>query len=839
MLDYRAAGLAANTVINVDTVWNAGEVKIFSGGDNLSIEFGAALTINGGAVLKMGKNSSILVDGKLHLVGQADNPVVITSLKDDDFGGDTNSDGAATVPAKGDWGGIILNTFSTSSLPELIADYSAIKFAGGFQDNISNYFQIVKAGTVRISHSDILDNDGEFYILDAQSISISDSNIYNPTQPLWYGYFMPITMIYSDMAGIVDAKNNYWGNIDGPTTLLDAYTGRIKGTVLYHGNFEYLPFAASPFPFLTMPVIAKINPVILIPGVLGSWPDKEGKKLILDPVLHTYDDLWYALIAAGFKSGETLFDFPYEWRKSNVITAQLLKAKIVATKAACVPSETIDCSKVDLIAHSMGGIVARQYIASADYGNDVDQLIFIATPHKGSPKTYLMWEGGYLGSELNNQLLKMILIHESKKVTRISGDIGLVTYIQDYNIDPVKELLPIYPYIYDEVAGQVRYYPNGYPVNQFLENLNSAENLARLKSDVRVTNIIGNTGGDTITGYNIVDSTEPLPLWADGMPKNFYGDKSGILTGNGDGTVPAISNNDFLDLEPIVINQDHGKAVSYAQVEIIKELTGTKPATEIHNDYSIFSLLMISLRCPADIEIIAPDGKRLGFDALSSSTLWEIPDGYYYRSTDESLPEYAIIPNPQPGNYQVRLIGTDSGGDYTVGASYFDSSTSTETEYSGVILSGQNQALDFDFTASTSSPVMAINSAITIDSAISDVSLVYDRGLLSDKNAKKKIIQQYDLLKLKVKVIDKLITLAESGLEKLQNNTAIKSPVKDKLAALAWKELDKLKQRRTNEIADNLADLDEYLQKLQTKAVLKPLGYGIIKANNDYLTNNW
>ena len=50
--------------------------------------------------------------------------------------------------------------------------------------------------------------------------------------------------------------------------------------------------------------------------------------------------------------------------------------------------------KVNIIAHSMGGLLARAYIQSNDYQNDVENLIMVGTPHKGSPNAYYIWEGG-------------------------------------------------------------------------------------------------------------------------------------------------------------------------------------------------------------------------------------------------------------------------------------------------------------------------------------------------------------------------------------------------------------------------------------------------------------
>lgn len=150
-----------------------------------------------------------------------------------------------------------------------------------------------------------------------------------------------------------------------------------------------------------------IDPVIIIPGILGSWI-KNG-VLQIDPILHTFDDLIETLKLNGYTAGLDLFTLPYDWRNDNRSSALLLKQAIDAVKNICL------CDKVDLVAHSMGGLVARSYIQSDDYENDVDQLIFIGTPHLGSPKAYLAWEGGEIGVDFSSNFLESVLRAEGKK----------------------------------------------------------------------------------------------------------------------------------------------------------------------------------------------------------------------------------------------------------------------------------------------------------------------------------------------------------------------------------------------------------------------------------------
>lgn len=79
-------------------------------------------------------------------------------------------------------------------------------------------------------------------------------------------------------------------------------------------------------------------------------------------------------------NGENLFIFPYDWRKDIAFNADLLDQKVneVLNK---YPAGT----KVQILAHSMGGLVSREYIRNIDQAQKVDTLIELGTPNVGTP----------------------------------------------------------------------------------------------------------------------------------------------------------------------------------------------------------------------------------------------------------------------------------------------------------------------------------------------------------------------------------------------------------------------------------------------------------------------
>lgn len=97
-----------------------------------------------------------------------------------------------------------------------------------------------------------------------------------------------------------------------------------------------------------------------------------------------YSGLISHLTSIGYKLGADLFVFSYDWRQSNFETSRRLHEFVEKTQA-------LKGRKFDLVAHSMGGLVAMIYVSREGQGR-VDKLIAMGTPFYGSLnalKTYL------------------------------------------------------------------------------------------------------------------------------------------------------------------------------------------------------------------------------------------------------------------------------------------------------------------------------------------------------------------------------------------------------------------------------------------------------------------
>lgn len=834
--------------ITSPTVWREGEVHVIADGSFLSIMPEASLTLEAGTIVKVGFDSHIDFYGDFTIAGTAEKPVYVVSLRDDSIAGDTNGDGSATSVDYGDWRGLDFSGHLYRSEVNVDINYAIIKHGGGVHlaDGIENNVLLGAFGveSFKLRNSQLINSKGVI-ITDAYSKNVSihncnfyrdDCNYQTATDNCQY------SLGYRSWSSTdqVDVVNNYWGSPNGPTYTTGTQPEFYNGIVLVDSfsNINYLPYAVEPFDLFN--IEKKLNPVLVVPGIMGSWQNYLGSWKI-DPILHTYDDLLEALRLAGYKDGETLFTFPYNWRYSNVLNANYLKLKIETVKSSC-QGENFDCSKVDLITHSMGGLIAREYIAGDYYVDDVDQLIFVATPHRGSPKLYLLWEGGELEPGFKDLPLKLIFELEAKE-NGYWGTEGLTSYMRDNDFSSVKELLPVYSYLYDKEDNYsiLRQYPENYPRNEFLERLNSASALQSLEG-VKLLNITADTGGvDTLIALELVESNKPN-LWQYGMPYNFYNfsDDDGLIYGSGDQSVPAISNSNFLGLEPVVFNSDHGGVVTDAQKTIIKELTGVEPEIEFRG-LAFPNILLIMMHSPADFLVIDPLGQRVGRNINEVETeevLAEIPEAFYSGFSDQSQPEFVIIPNPLSGEYRIETLGNEAGG-YGITVDYFSTNSSSSLSYSGLTAVNQLKELEFSFESEVEfSNLTNLQTDIDIFSALDDVEQMFKNKLLTGNKTKLSLMARYKNLNLKVKLKDDLIIKLNKVIADIE-----KKPwpeiLKQKYLNIYQTRINTVNTQRAKLITTSLNNIDSYASNLVVNGSLDSLGYAIIKSNNDYLLLNW
>jgi triacylglycerol lipase len=109
--------------------------------------------------------------------------------------------------------------------------------------------------------------------------------------------------------------------------------------------------------------IAERHPVLFVHGLssfAANWT----------PMINSF-------VAQGYDRSQ-LRAFSYDWRQSNTVIAQQISAEVDALL------QRTGAKKVDIVAHSMGGLSARWYLKFLGGTAKVDRFVSIGTPHHGA-----------------------------------------------------------------------------------------------------------------------------------------------------------------------------------------------------------------------------------------------------------------------------------------------------------------------------------------------------------------------------------------------------------------------------------------------------------------------
>lgn len=437
------------------------------------------------------------------------------------------------------------------------------------------------------------------------------------------------------------------------------------------------------------------DPVILIPGITGSylikdyddeeeiWPNvaklvtsfadeflndlafnSNGTENTLYPIkvgdivreeagADVFGGLIHELETQGYVEDTDLFVFPYDWRKSNSDNAILLNEKI---------NQILDSSggeKVDLVAHSMGGIIAKKYIAN-EGKNKIDQLVFLGTPHLGAVKAFkaLMY-GDDMGFSTFFNLIPVLSQQRMKTISQ--------------NMPAVYELLPSQKY-FEKTGGYFKDASISLPNYDYTETKNlmiqkgrnailfpSAESLhASIDeldlSGLEVSNFVG--CGTKTVGEIVIKQK------LDWISAGFYFvEDYDLKYVNGDQTVPLHSADETPGANFYYAKKvTHGALPSADGVrqDIVAILTGV----EIPNSQNILnntddckvSGKNVSTHSPVELHIYDEEGNHSGPNSIGDIEN-EIPE-VQYDIVGEA--KFAFLPDGK--NYRIVTKATDTGG---------------------------------------------------------------------------------------------------------------------------------------------------------------------------------
>lgn len=150
---------------------------------------------------------------------------------------------------------------------------------------------------------------------------------------------------------------------------------------------------------------------VILPGLGGSW---NTEALVHDtqvadgdwkmtPFVKIYDPLIDAFEDQGLVQNQDFWVWNYDWRLSVSDIGQKL-GQFIDTNVG-------SSEKIDLVGHSLGGLVAREW--AVDHQTDARRgdVISLGSPYLGSVKAYDAWAGGKFGkdTELGNVAMNLLL----------------------------------------------------------------------------------------------------------------------------------------------------------------------------------------------------------------------------------------------------------------------------------------------------------------------------------------------------------------------------------------------------------------------------------------------
>lgn len=453
------------------------------------------------------------------------------------------------------------------------------------------------------------------------------------------------------------------------------------------------PPSSSPTPTPDQSQVR--HPVLIVPGLGASYnkdlmiKNESGGEWTFAPFLDWYEPLLDRLEQEGYQEGVDLFVVHYDWRQANDESAQeYLEPAIAQAK------NINNASFVDIVAHSMGGIVARAYIQGGNYNDDVDQLVMLGTPNAGAANAYIPWEGGDFPSSwgaLSRQWITRIESAMNKQgIAKLDPPISFRTFFPS-----LRDLLPTVNFVHRDdthIATTSR--------NYFLEALNAQ---ASWESSVRQVITVAGENLPTLDQIAVGEANNrtaediALARWRDGHPLQVPPVADSTA---GDQTVLKDSVQAAGLIHHALAGADHSALPERAQNLVATALLPHTP----HGDFvpsgtRFASAMSVDVYSPVMPTIHGPSG-----EILSENTNTFNHAIFDWDPEDPQGIKLLTIADPPVGDYRIELDGNGTG-EYSVVTTFADADETAVSNRAGVATPDTQVEIPLKITESTSSLV--------------------------------------------------------------------------------------------------------------------------------------
>ena len=378
--------------------------------------------------------------------------------------------------------------------------------------------------------------------------------------------------------------------------------------------------APTPTPVPTpspSPTPIPVTKIVFIPGFGASWNANAFANCTFDPnpndwSLASYaENVYSPILSALGQSGWDTIPFYYDWRAQVPLNSFALANKL--------NTDTINGEKVNIVGHSMGGLVATDYLVHQNGNVKTNSLLTVGSPLKGALQSYPSWSGGEIWEDnfITKVAMNLYLLHCGSLVS------GARTVIQS-QFPSVQNMLPVFDYLKN--GSKMKSWSSMYARNNWLP-LSIDPNYWGIKFGT-----LTGTGFSTLSQIQVKDAAKKdllldNQLWRDGKPTGK------VYSLNGDGTV-LLSSSIIDSAHNVTINQTHSGLVNSisGMTEILKFLGSSPTSLNSPNTAESNSSLVI-----------------IGYP----SNFW-ITDQYGSIKKDKN--GMLALMNPKSGNYRLNLL---------------------------------------------------------------------------------------------------------------------------------------------------------------------------------------